>query len=52
MEHIINIDESLWEKTEVEAKKRQVSINEIVAIALETFLGVDTKKLSLGSDTE
>ena len=50
MEHRISIDESLWEKAKIEAEKREVSTNEIVKQALETFLGIDTKKLSLNSE--
>ena len=50
MEYRISIDESLWEKTKIEAEKREVSTNEIVKQALETFLGIDTKKLSLNSE--
>jgi len=50
LEHKISIDESLWEKAKIEAEKREVSTNEIVKQALETFLDVPTKKLSLNSE--
>ena len=50
MEHRISIDKGLWEKIKIEAERREVSTNEIVKQALETFLGIDTKKLSLNSE--
>jgi len=37
-------------KTKIEAEKVEVSTNEIVKQTLDTFLGVDTKKLSLNSE--
>lgn len=45
MEHRINFDESIWEKVKSEAERRDVSTDEIVKQALETFLGIDTKKV-------
>ncbi|HEX6294476.1 MAG TPA: hypothetical protein VFZ46_04925 [Nitrososphaeraceae archaeon] len=50
MEHRISIDESIWEMVKFEAKKRELSTNEIIKQALETFLDVPTKKLSLNSE--
>jgi hypothetical protein len=41
MEHRISIDESIWEKVKIEAEKHNVSTDEIVKHALETFLGID-----------
>lgn len=37
-------------KTKIEAEKVEVSTNEIVKQTLDTFLGIDTKKLSLNSE--
>jgi hypothetical protein len=41
MEHRISIDEHIWEKVKIEAEKRDLSTDEIVKHALETFLGID-----------
>ena len=41
MEHQINIDESIWEKVKSEAERRDVSTDEIVKQALETFFAID-----------
>ena len=41
MEHLINFDESIWEKVKSEAERRDVSTDEIVKQALATFLGID-----------
>jgi predicted HicB family RNase H-like nuclease len=49
MKQTINIDESIWEKVNIEAKKRNISIDDLVKQALEVFLGTDTKKMSLGT---
>lgn len=37
-------------RTNIEAEKVEVSTNEIVKQTLDTFLGIDTKKLSLNSE--
>lgn len=50
MYHKISIDESIWQKVEIEAEKRKITTNEIVRQALETFLAIDTKKLSINSE--
>jgi len=50
MKQTINIDEDIWEKAQIEAKKREISTNDIIEQALETYLSIDTKKLSLNSE--
>jgi hypothetical protein len=50
MYHKISIDESIWQKVKIEAEKRKITTNEIVRQALETFLAIDTKKLSINSE--
>ena len=45
MEHRINFDESIWEKVKSEAERRDLSTDEIVKQALETFLDAGTKKV-------
>jgi macrodomain Ter protein organizer (MatP/YcbG family) len=45
MKKSIDIDEILWEKANIEAKKRGISIDDLVKQALEVFLGMDTKKI-------
>jgi hypothetical protein len=53
MEHRINIDESIWEKVKIEAEKHDISTDEIVKHALETFLGIDhTLNFKLLGDIE
>ena len=50
MKQTINIDEDIWEKAQIEAKKREISTDDIIEQALETYLSIDTKKLSLNSE--
>ena len=50
MEHTISIDDHIWEMAKIEAEKREITTNEIVKKALETYLGIDTKKLPLNTD--
>jgi len=50
MKQTINIDEDIWEKALVEAKKREISTDEVIEQVLEIFLSIDTKKLSLNSE--
>ena len=50
MEHTINIDDHIWEMAKIEAEKREITTNEIVKQALETYLGIDNKKLPLNTD--
>jgi predicted HicB family RNase H-like nuclease len=50
MEHRISIDDHIWEIAKIEAEKRKISTNEIVKQALETFLAIETKKLSINSE--
>ncbi len=44
MKKSIDIDEIIWIKTNIEAEKRGISIDDLVKQALEVFLGMDTKK--------
>jgi hypothetical protein len=50
MEHTISIDDHIWEMATIEAEKREITTNEIVKQALETYLGIDNKKLPLNTD--
>jgi hypothetical protein len=50
MAHTISIDDNIWEKAKIEAEKREISTNEIVKQALETYLSIDTKKLPLNTE--
>jgi macrodomain Ter protein organizer (MatP/YcbG family) len=45
MKKSIDIDEIIWIKTNIEAEKRGISIDDLVKQALEVFLGMDTKKI-------
>jgi macrodomain Ter protein organizer (MatP/YcbG family) len=45
MKKSIDIEEIIWEKADNEAKKRSISIDDLVKQALEVFLGMDTKKI-------
>jgi macrodomain Ter protein organizer (MatP/YcbG family) len=45
MKKSIDIDEIIWLKTNTEAEKRGISIDDLVKQALEVFLGMDTKKI-------
>ena len=45
MKKSIDIDEIIWAKADIEAKKRGISIDDLVKQALEVFLGMDTKKI-------
>jgi macrodomain Ter protein organizer (MatP/YcbG family) len=45
MKKSIDIEEIIWEKVDIEAKKRSISIDDLVKQALEVFLGMDTKKI-------
>jgi macrodomain Ter protein organizer (MatP/YcbG family) len=45
MKKSINIDEIIWAKANIEAEKRNMSIDDLVKQALEVFLGMDTKKI-------
>ncbi len=45
MKKSIDIDEIFWEKANIEAKKRGISLDDLVKQALEVFLGMDTKKI-------
>jgi macrodomain Ter protein organizer (MatP/YcbG family) len=45
MKKSIDIDEIIWLKTNIEAEKRGISIDDLVKQALEVFLGMDTKKI-------
>jgi macrodomain Ter protein organizer (MatP/YcbG family) len=45
MKKSINIDEIIWTKANIEAEKRNMSIDDLVKQALEVFLGMDTKKI-------
>ncbi|HEX7142982.1 MAG TPA: hypothetical protein VF222_10940 [Nitrososphaeraceae archaeon] len=45
MKKSIDIEEIIWEKADIEAKKRSISIDDLVKQALEVFLGMDTKKI-------
>ena len=47
MKKSIDIDEIIWIKTNIEAEKRGISIDDLVKQALEVFLGMDTKKIWL-----
>lgn len=50
MKQTINIHQDVWEKVVIEAKKREISTDDVIEQALETFLSLDTKKLSLNSE--
>ena len=45
MKKSIDIEEIIWEKADIEAKKCSISIDDLVKQALEVFLGMDTKKI-------
>ena len=45
MKKSIDIDEIIWLKTNIEAEKRGISIDDLVKQALEVFLGMDTRKI-------
>ena len=45
MKKSIDIDEIIWLKTNIEAEKRGISIDDLIKQALEVFLGMDTKKI-------
>ena len=45
MKKSIDIDEIIWLKTNIEAEKRGISIDDLVKQAIEVFLGMDTKKI-------
>jgi macrodomain Ter protein organizer (MatP/YcbG family) len=45
MKKSIYIDEIIWEKANIEAEKRGMSIDDLIKQALEVFLGMDTKKI-------
>jgi predicted HicB family RNase H-like nuclease len=45
MKKLIDIDEIIWAKANIEAEKRGISIDDLVKQALEVFLGMDTKKI-------
>ena len=45
MKKSIDIDEIICQKANIEAKKRGISIDDLVKQALEVFLGMDTKKI-------
>ena len=45
MKKSIDIDEIIWLKTNIEAEKRGISIDDLVKQASEVFLGMDTKKI-------
>ncbi|MGH9980162.1 MAG: hypothetical protein ACRD6U_01265 [Nitrososphaeraceae archaeon] len=45
MKKSIYIDEIIWAKANIEAEKRNMSIDDLVKQALEVFLGMDTKKI-------
>lgn len=45
MKRSIDIEEIIWEKADIEAKKRSISIDDLVKQSLEVFLGMDTKKI-------
>jgi macrodomain Ter protein organizer (MatP/YcbG family) len=45
MKKSIDIDEIIWLKTNIEAEKRGISIDDLIKQALEVFLGMDTRKI-------